>query len=221
MVKAAARRLASRPAPGRPGDRRAVPHRGRVDHRPDRRRPDHRRRHRRHPRRAAAPRSSTRSRTLPEMFAHVEGRHVVILLTDGYDENSSHQLRRRRCRRCRSCRPPSTSSASAASPASRSRARRCCGASPRRWAAGRSSPIREDELPNVHATVAADAFRRYLHQLHAEEPGGRRHVPRHRPQRRQSRATASAPARATSRPSRRRSSRRIEFSALDAARGTP
>ncbi len=27
--------------------------------------------------------------TLPEMFSAVEGRHVVILLTDGYDENSS------------------------------------------------------------------------------------------------------------------------------------
>ena len=47
--------------------------------------------------RAAAPRYSTRSTQTAKLISGVEGRHAVILLTDGYDEHSTRELRRRAC----------------------------------------------------------------------------------------------------------------------------
>jgi len=99
--------------------------------------------------------------TVPEMFAHVEGRHVVVLLTDGYDERSA------------------TTYEEAMTALQRLQATvyvvgigGVAGISLKgelllkRVAAqmgGRAFfPIREEQLPDVHAAVAADAFNRYV-----------------------------------------------------------
>lgn len=99
--------------------------------------------------------------TVPEMFAHVEGRHVVVLLTDGYDEQSA------------------TSYDDAMTALQHLQATvyvvgigGVAGISLKgetllkRIAAqmgGRAFfPIREEQLPDVHAAVAADAFNRYI-----------------------------------------------------------
>lgn len=98
---------------------------------------------------------------VPEMFAHVEGRHVVVLLTDGYDERSA------------------TAYEDAMTALQRLQATvyvvgigGVAGISLKgetllkRIAAqmgGRAFfPIREEQLPDVHAAVAADAFHRYV-----------------------------------------------------------
>lgn len=99
--------------------------------------------------------------SLPQLFAHLEGRHVVILLSDGYDERSK------------------TGFAAAMSALQRLQATvyvvgigGVAGISLkgetllRRVASqmgGRAFfPIREEQLPDVHATVANDAYQRYL-----------------------------------------------------------
>lgn len=99
--------------------------------------------------------------SLPDLFNHVEGRHVVILLTDGYDERST------------------TPYAAAMTALQRLQATvyvvgigGVAGISLkgetllRRIATqmgGRAFfPIREEQLPDVHANVAADAYHRYL-----------------------------------------------------------
>ncbi len=99
--------------------------------------------------------------TVPEMFAHVEGRHVVVLLTDGYDERSA------------------TSYEDAMTALQRLQATvyvvgigGVAGISLKgetllkRVAAqmgGRAFfPIREEQLPDVHTAVASDAFHRYV-----------------------------------------------------------
>ena len=99
--------------------------------------------------------------TVPGMFAHVEGRHVVVLLTDGYDERSA------------------TTYEAAMTELQRLQATvyvvgigGVAGISLKgevllkRIAAqmgGRAFfPIREAQLPDVHAAVAADAFNRYV-----------------------------------------------------------
>ncbi len=98
---------------------------------------------------------------LPGLFAHVEGRHVVVLLTDGYDEQST------------------TPYAEAMTALQKLQATvyvvgigGVAGISLkgetllRRIAAqmgGRAFfPFREADLPDVHANVAADAYHRYV-----------------------------------------------------------
>lgn len=98
---------------------------------------------------------------LPELFNHVEGRHVVILLTDGYDEKST------------------TAYADAMTALQRLQATvyvvgigGVAGISLKgelllkkiaTQMGGRAFfPIRESQLPDIHAAVAADAFHRYL-----------------------------------------------------------
>ena len=149
------------------------------------------------------------------MFSAVEGRHVVILLTDGYDENSTttyddgdpraaapagHRLRRRHRRGGRHL----AQGRDAAAQHRHADGRPGLLPDPRGPAAQRARHRRRRRLPPLPA------------QLHAEEPGGRRHLPRHPPGHRRARSTGSGRARATSRPSRRRSSRRSS-----SARSTP
>ncbi|MGE0814457.1 MAG: VWA domain-containing protein [Vicinamibacterales bacterium] len=98
---------------------------------------------------------------LPELFNHVEGRHVVILLTDGYDEKST------------------TSYDEAMSALQRLQATvyvvgigGVAGISLKgemllkriaTQMGGRAFfPIRQEQLPDVHANVAADAYHRYV-----------------------------------------------------------
>ncbi len=98
---------------------------------------------------------------LPALFGHVEGRHVVVLLTDGYDEQST------------------TPYAEAMTALQKLQATvyvvgigGVAGISLkgetllRRIAAqmgGRAFfPTREEQLPDVHANVAADAYHRYV-----------------------------------------------------------
>lgn len=98
---------------------------------------------------------------LPELFNHVEGRHVVILLTDGYDEKSR------------------TPYAEAMTALQRLQATvyvvgigGVAGISLKgelllkkiaNQMGGKAFfPLRESQLPDIHAAVAADAFHRYL-----------------------------------------------------------
>ena len=74
-------------------------------------------------------------------------------------------------------------------------------------------PNREDQLPNVHATVAADAFRRYLLSYTPQNQEADGTFRRSTLTIDQPAVPRSARARATSRPSRRRCSPTIEFSA--------
>lgn len=99
--------------------------------------------------------------TLPALFNQVEGRHVVILLTDGYDEKST------------------TTYAAAMTALQRLQATvyvvgigGVAGISLKgelllkriaTQMGGRAFfPVRESQLPDIHAQVAADAFHRYL-----------------------------------------------------------
>ena len=99
--------------------------------------------------------------TLPEMFSAVEGRHVVILLTDGYDENSSttyDDAIRALQRLQATVYVVGIGGVAGISLKGETLLRRIA-----TQMGGRAFfPNREDQLPNVHATVAADAFRRYL-----------------------------------------------------------
>lgn len=98
---------------------------------------------------------------LPELFNHIEGRHVVILLTDGYDEKST------------------TSYDAAMTALQRLQATvyvvgigGVAGISLKgelllkkiaTQMGGRAFfPVRETQLPDIHAAVMADAFHRYL-----------------------------------------------------------
>lgn len=99
--------------------------------------------------------------TLPEMFGAVEGRHVVILLTDGYDENSTttyDEAIRALQRLQATVYVVGIGGVAGISLKGETLLRRIA-----TQMGGRAFfPNREDQLPNVHATVAADAFRRYL-----------------------------------------------------------
>ena len=99
--------------------------------------------------------------TLPEMFSAVEGRHVVILLTDGYDENSTtdYDTAIRALQKLQATvYVVGIGGVAGISLKGETLLRRIAA-----QMGGRAFfPIREDQLPNVHATVAADAFRRYL-----------------------------------------------------------
>ncbi|MGD9904750.1 MAG: VWA domain-containing protein [Vicinamibacterales bacterium] len=99
--------------------------------------------------------------TLPEMFGAIEGRHVVILLTDGYDENSTttyDESIRALQRLQATVYVVGIGGVAGISLKGETLLRRIA-----TQMGGRSFfPNREDQLPNVHATVAADAFRRYL-----------------------------------------------------------
>jgi len=99
--------------------------------------------------------------TLPDMFSAVEGRHVVILLTDGYDENSTtgyDDAIRALQRLQATVYVVGIGGVAGISLKGETLLRRIA-----TQMGGRAFfPSREDQLPNVHATVAADAFRRYL-----------------------------------------------------------
>lgn len=98
---------------------------------------------------------------LPEKFSAVEGRHVVILLTDGYDEHSTTSYDEA-LRALQSLQATvyvvGIGGVAGISLKGELLLRRIAA-----QMGGRAFfPTREDELPDVHATVAADAFRRYL-----------------------------------------------------------
>lgn len=99
--------------------------------------------------------------TLPEMFSAVEGRHVVILLTDGYDEHSSttyDEALRALQRLQATVYVVGIGGVAGISLKGELFLRKIA-----TQMGGRAFfPTREEELPDVHATVAADAFRRYL-----------------------------------------------------------
>lgn len=99
--------------------------------------------------------------TLPELFSAVEGRHVVILLTDGYDEQStaSYDTAIRALQRMQATvYVVGIGGVAGISLKGETLLRRIAA-----QMGGRAFfPIREDQLPDVHATVAGDAFRRYL-----------------------------------------------------------
>lgn len=157
--------------------------------------------------------------TLPEMFSAVEGRHVVILLTDGYDENSraSYDESIRALQKLQATVYVVGIGGVAGISLKGELLLRKIAAQ----MGGRAFfPTREDELPNVHATVAADAFRRYLlsYTPQNQDADGRFRAialsivnPVYRIRTRNGYyAPKPPPVRAT-----------IEFSASDAARGTP
>jgi Ca-activated chloride channel family protein len=99
--------------------------------------------------------------TVPEMFSAIEGRHVVILLTDGYDENSTtdYATAIRALQKLQATvYVVGIGGVAGISLKGETLLRNIA-----RQMGGRAFfPIREEQLPNVHATVAADAFRRYL-----------------------------------------------------------
>ena len=99
--------------------------------------------------------------TLPEMFSAVEGRHVVILLTDGYDEQSAttyDEAIRSLQRLQATVYVVGIGGVAGISLKGETLLRKIA-----TQMGGRAFfPMREEQLPNVHATVAADAFRRYL-----------------------------------------------------------
>ncbi len=157
--------------------------------------------------------------TLPEMFSAVEGRHVVILLTDGYDENSraSYDESIRALQKLQATVYVVGIGGVAGISLKGELLLRKIAAQ----MGGRAFfPTREDELPNVHATVAADAFRRYLlsYTPQNQDADGRFRAialsivnPVYRIRTRNGYyAPKPPPVRAT-----------IEFSASNAARGTP
>ena len=112
------------------------------------------------------------------MFSAVEGRHVVILLTDGYDENSTttYDDAIRALQRLQA----TVYVVGIGGVAGISLKGETLLRSIATQMGGRAFfPNREDQLPNVHATVAADAFRRYLlsYTPKNQEPDGA--LPRH------------------------------------------
>jgi len=157
--------------------------------------------------------------TLPTMFSAVEGRHVVILLTDGYDESSrtSYDEAIRALQRLQATvYVVGIGGVAGISLKGELLLRKIA-----TQMGGRAFfPTREDELPNVHATVAADAFRRYLlsYTPQNQEADGRFRAislnivnPGYKIRTREGYyAPKPPPVRAT-----------IEFSASDATRGVP
>ena len=157
--------------------------------------------------------------TLPAMFSAVEGRHVVILLTDGYDESSrtSYDESIRALQRLQATvYVVGIGGVAGISLKGELLLRKIA-----TQMGGRAFfPTREDELPNVHATVAADAFRRYLlsYTPQNQEADGRFRTitlssvnPGYKIRTREGYyAPKPPPVRAT-----------IEFSASDATGGTP
>ena len=99
--------------------------------------------------------------TLPDLFSAVEGRHVVILITDGYDEQSKapYDVAIRALQRMQATvYVVGIGGVAGISLRGETLLRRIA-----TQMGGRAFfPIREAQLPDVHATVAADAFRRYL-----------------------------------------------------------
>ena len=99
--------------------------------------------------------------TLPDLFSAVEGRHVVILITDGYDEQSKapYDVAIRALQRMQATvYVVGIGGVAGISLRGETLLRRIA-----TQMGGRPFfPIREAQLPDVHATVAADAFRRYL-----------------------------------------------------------
>lgn len=99
--------------------------------------------------------------TLPELFAAVEGRHVVVLITDGYDEQSttSYDDAIRALQRLQATvYTVGIGGVAGISLKGESLLRRIAA-----QMGGRAFfPQRDEQLPDVHAAVAADAFRRYL-----------------------------------------------------------
>ena len=99
--------------------------------------------------------------TLPNLFSAVEGRHVVILITDGYDEQSKapYDVAIRALQRMQATvYVVGIGGVAGISLRGETLLRRIA-----TQMGGRAFfPIREAQLPDVHATVAADAFRRYL-----------------------------------------------------------
>ncbi len=99
--------------------------------------------------------------TLPDLFNAVEGRHVVILITDGYDEQSkvTYDVAIRALQRLQATvYVVGIGGVAGISLKGELLLRKIA-----TQMGGRAFfPIREEQLPNVHATVAADAFRRYL-----------------------------------------------------------
>jgi Ca-activated chloride channel homolog len=99
--------------------------------------------------------------TLPRLFNAVEGRHVVILITDGYDEQSkaAYDVAIRALQQLQATvYVVGIGGVAGISLRGETLLRRIA-----TQMGGRAFfPIREEQLPDVHATVAADAFRRYL-----------------------------------------------------------
>lgn len=99
--------------------------------------------------------------TLPELFSAVQGRHVVILISDGYDEQSttSYDTAIRALQRLQATvYAVGIGGVAGISLKGESLLRRIAG-----QMGGRAFfPLRDEQLPNVHAAVAGDAFRRYL-----------------------------------------------------------
>ena len=157
--------------------------------------------------------------TLPTMFSAVEGRHVVILLTDGYDEHSAttyDDAIRALQRLQATVYVVGIGGVAGISLKGEMLLRKIAA-----QMGGRAFfPTREEELPDVHATVAADAFRRYLisYTPHNQDADGRFRaialtIPggTYRIRTREGYvAPKPPPVRAT-----------IEFSASDASRGAP
>ncbi|MBL8137471.1 MAG: VWA domain-containing protein [Acidobacteria bacterium] len=99
--------------------------------------------------------------TLPDKFSAIEGRHVVILITDGYDEQSktTYDDALRALQRLQATvYVVGIGGVAGISLKGELLLRRIA-----TQMGGRAFfPTREEELPDVHAAVAADAFRRYL-----------------------------------------------------------
>ncbi len=98
---------------------------------------------------------------LPELFSAVDGRHVVILLTDGYDEHSvdTYDTAIRALQRLQATvYVVGIGGIAGISLKGETLLRRIA-----QQMGGRAFfPNRQEQLPDIHATVAADAFRRYL-----------------------------------------------------------
>lgn len=99
--------------------------------------------------------------TLPELFSAVEGRHVVILITDGYDEQSttSYDTAIRSLQKLQATvYVVGIGGVAGISLKGETLLRKIAA-----QMGGRAFfPIREEQLPDIHASVAGDAFRRYL-----------------------------------------------------------
>lgn len=99
--------------------------------------------------------------TVPDMFAHVEGRHVVVLLTDGYDERSatSYQDAMTALQRLQATvYVVGIGGVAGISLKGETLLKRIAA-----QMGGRAFfPIREEQLPDVHTAVAADAYHRYV-----------------------------------------------------------
>lgn len=99
--------------------------------------------------------------TVPEMFAHVAGRHVVVLLTDGYDEQSATTYEEAMIALQRlqaTVYVVGIGGVAGISLKGETLLKRIAA-----QMGGRAFfPIRAEQLPDVHLAVAADAFHRYV-----------------------------------------------------------